>query len=366
MVIDRYILKEILYTLLVVLFVLLIIFLSNRFVRFLADASAGDLAGEYVLILLGMKTLTALVIILPLGLFMAILLGLSRLYKDSEMIALAACGVSVRGVYRSVIGLALAVAAAVAAVSFYVAPWAEEQSYRMRDAQESQSLLTGLVAGRFSEPSGADGVMYFERLSGDGALMQDVFIRQQKGGADEVVLSARNGRRWQDESGAQYLVLMDGYRYEGLPGEGDFRIVRFKEHAVRIEARDVAPSLRKQRARPSAELIGSDDPAAVAELQWRVSMPLSVLLLALLAVPLSRTSPRQGKYAKLFVAVLIYLIYSNLLGVSNSWVARGRLAPGIGMWWVHLALLFSVWALFARQYGLRWVLGSMFGRRPVA
>lgn len=363
MVIDRYILKEILYTLLVVLFVLLVIFISNRLVRFLADASAGDLASEYVLAMLGMKALTALVIILPLGLFMAILLGLSRLYKDSEMTALAACGVSVRGIYRSVIGLALVVAAAVAAVSFYVAPWAEEQGYRLRDAQQSQSLLTGLVAGRFSEPSNADGVMYFERMSDDGKLMQDVFIQQRRPGAAEVVLSARSGRRWQDEAGAQYLVLMDGYRYEGLPGQGDFRIIRFKEHAVRIEAREVAPTLRKQRARPSGELIGSDDPAARAELQWRISMPLSVLLLALLAVPLSRTSPRQGKYAKLFVAVLVYLIYNNLLGVSNSWVARGRLAPEVGMWWVHLALLFSVWALFVHQYGLRWVVGSMFGRR---
>jgi len=363
LVIDRYILKEILYTLLVVLFVLLVIFLSNRFIRILADASAGDLASEYVLTLLAMKALTVLVIILPLGLFMATLLGLSRLYKDSEMTALAACGVSVREIYRSVIGLALVVAATVAAVSFYIAPWAEEENYRLRDAQQSQSLLTGLVAGRFTEPSGADGVMYFERMSADGQFMQEVFIQQRKPGAAEVVLSAHHGRRWQDETGAQYLVLLDGYRYEGLPGEADFKIIRFKEHAVRIEAREVAPSQRKQRARPSADLIGSDDPADVAELQWRVSMPLSVLLLALLAVPLSRTSPRQGKYAKLFVAVLIYLIYNNLLGVSNSWVALGRLAPGIGMWWVHLALLFSVWALFVRQYGLGWVLSSMFGRR---
>ncbi len=365
MVIDRYILKEIFYTLLVVLFVLLVIFLSNRFVRVLADASAGDLASEYVLTLLAMKTLASMVIILPLGLFMAVLLGLSRLYKDSEMIALAACGVGVRGIYRSVIALALVVAVAVAAVSFYLAPWAEEQSYRMRDAQESQTLLTGIIPGRFTEPEGADGVMYFERLSADGALMRDVFIQQQRS-EGEVVLSAERGRRWLDETGAQYLVLMDGYRYEGMPGDADFRVIRFEQHAVRIEARDVAPTLRKQRARPTSELIGSDDPADVAELQWRVSMPLAVLFLALLAVPLSRTSPRQGKYAKLFVAVLIYLIYSNLLGVSNSWLARGRLAPEIGMWWVHVALLFSIWLLFVRQYGLHWVLRSMFGRREAA
>lgn len=361
MVIDRYILKEILYTLLVVLFVLFVIFLSNRLVRFLADASVGDLASELVLTLLGMKTLSALVIILPLGLFMAILLGLSRLYKDSEMVALTACGVSVRRVYRSVIALALAVAAVVAAISFYVAPWAEEQSYRLRDVQESRAMLTGIGAGRFAEPAGGDGVLYFARSSADGTLMHDVFMQHHRR-EGEVVLSAQRGRRWQDETGAQYLVLMDGYRYEGLPGEGAFRIIRFDQHAVRIEARDVEPSQRKQRARPTRELIGADKAVDVAELQWRVSMPLSVLVLSLLAVPLSRTNPRQGKYSKLFVAVLIYLIYSNLLGVSNSWVARGRLAPEAGMWWVHLALLLGTWGLFVRQYGLRWVLRSMLGR----
>lgn len=365
MVIDRYILREILTTLLVVLFVLLVVFLSNRLVRFLADASVGDLANELVLTLLGMKTLSSLVIILPLGLFMAILLGLSRLYKDSEMVALTACGVSVRRLYRSVIVLALAVAAAVAAVSFYGAPWAEEESYRLRDAQESRSLLSGAGAGRFAEPAGGDGVLYFERLSTDGGLMHDVFI-QQRGRTGEVVLSARSGRRWQDAAGAQYLLLIDGYRYEGEPGAGAFRITRFEQHAVRIEARDIVPALRKQRARPTRELIGAADAEAVAELQWRISMPLSVLCLALLAVPLSRTSPRQGKYAKLFVAVLIYLIYSNLLGVSNTWVARGRLAPEAGMWWVHLVMLLGTWGLFVRQYGLRWVLRSMFGRSAPA
>ena len=362
MVIDRYILKEILYTLLVVLFVLLVIFLSNRLIRFLADASAGDLAGQFVLTLLGMKALEGLVIILPLGLFVAILLGLSRMYKDSEMVALSACGVSVRRIYRSVTVLALVVTAIVAAISFYVAPWAEEQSYRMRDAQDAQPLLSGVIPGRFTEAAGTTGVLYFERASADGDLMYDVFIQQHRRG-EEIVLSAQRGRRWHDESGAEYLLLEDGYRYEGIPGNADFKIIRYAQHAVRIEPKDAAPALRKQRARPTRELIGSDDKVAIAELQWRASMPLSVLFLSLLSVPLSRTSPRQGKYSKLFVAVLIYLIYSNLLGVANTWLAQGRLPPLLGMWWVHLAMLLVTWLMFVRQYGLSWVMGSMPGRR---
>jgi lipopolysaccharide export system permease protein len=364
LIIDRYILKEILYTLLVVLFVLLVIFLSNRLIRFLADASAGDLAGQFVLTMLAMKALEGLVVILPLGLFVAILLGLSRMYKDSEMVALSACGVSVRRIYRSVIALALVVAAIVGVIAFYVAPWAEEQSYRMRDAQDAQPLLSGVIPGRFAESAGTGGgVLYFERADGD--VMYDVFIQQHRRG-EEIVLSAQRGRRWHDEFGAEYLLLLDGYRYEGIPGNADFKIIRFEQHAVRIEPKDAAPALRKQRARPTRELIGSDDAVAIAELQWRASMPLSVLFLSLLAVPLSRTSPRQGKYSRLFVAVLIYLIYSNLLGVANTWLAQGRLAPLLGMWWVHLAVLLGTWLMFVRQYGLGWVMASMFGRRSLA
>lgn len=361
MILDRYILREILYTLLAVMLVLLVIFLSNRFVRFLADASAGKLSSDVVLALLGMKTLSALVIILPLGLFMATLLVFSRMYKDSEMTALAACGVSIRRMYRPVMTLALAVAAAVGWVSLYLAPWAEEQGYRMRDEQKARSELAGVAAGRFTESDSADGVLYVEELSDSGRTMHHVFIQGDRPGG-QLVLSAERGFRRRDDNGDQFLMLVDGYRYEGVPGDADFRVIRFREHAVRLSEEEVDPSFRKQRARPTTQLLGSDDRADVAELQWRVSMPLSVLFLALLAVPLSRTGPRQGKYAKLFVAVLIYLIYNNMLGVANTWVARGVIPSVLGMWWVHLGLAAASWMLFARQYGLAWALRALTGR----
>lgn len=362
LIIDRYILREILYTLLAVLAVLLVIFLSNRFVRYLADASVGDLSGEVVFTLLSMKALSALVIILPLGLFMAILLAFSRLYKDNEMVALAACGVSMRTVYRSVIALALIVAALVGAVSLVIAPWAEEQSYRILDAQKARTALAGVSPGRFTESATANGVLYVGGLSEDGRGMEDVFIQGRRP-QGQIVVAARRGYQRRSENGEQFLVLLDGYRYEGVPGGAEFRVIRFREHAVRIEKAQVSPSFRKQRAFPTRDLIGSQDRADIAELQWRVSMPLSVVLLALLAVPLSRASPRQGKYARLFIAVLIYLIYNNLLGVANSWVARGLLSPLVGMWWVHAGILVSAWVLFARQYGVNWTLRAMFGRR---
>jgi lipopolysaccharide export system permease protein len=361
-IIDRYIIREIFATLVAVTAVLLVIFLSNRYVQFLADASGGDLSARLVLKMLALKTLSVTVIILPMALFLAVLIGIGRLYKDSEMTAMAACGVSVRRVYRGVLTLALVVAAAVAAVSFYAAPWAEEQSYRIRDSERAHTELAGISPGRFTEGGAAHIVLYVESISEDGGRLRNVFVQQQ-GPGSQTILSAHSGFPYSDpDTHDQFLVLVDGYRYEGTPGSADFHVVTFREHAVRVDDEAVRPAYRKQRARATIDLLGSGDRNDIAELQWRLSMPVSVVLLCLLAVPLGRTSPRQGKYGKLFAAVLAYLIYSNLLGIANTWVARGVVPPLVGMWWVHALLVIAVVVLWTRQFGARWIFRAVLRR----
>lgn len=358
MIVDRYIAREILFTLFAVLAVLLVIFSSNRFIRYLADVTGGELDGAVVFTILGLKTLGALVIILPLGLFMAVLLAFSRLYKDSEMTALAACGVTIARIYRPVVVLALLVAAVVAGISFYAAPWAEERAYQIQDEQRARAALAGAPPGQFTQFSGRRGVFYFEGLGPEDGTMHRIFARLAQD-AGEIVLTAERGFSRVDADGAHYLVFEDGVRYEGAPGAANFRIIEFAEHSVRLEPVDVRPASRKQRAIPTAALVRSDRLEDAAELQWRASTPLSVIVLALLAVPLSRTNPRQGKYARLFVAVLIYLVYNNVLGMATSWVGRGSVPVWLGVWWVHVLMLAAAWGLFARQYGLAWTLGRM-------
>lgn len=361
MIIDRYIAREILLTLIAVLFVLLAIFMSNRLVRYLADATTGGLSHELVLSMLALKTLSTLTIILPIAFFIAILLAFSRLYKDSEMTAMVACGVNMSWIYRAVMVLALIVAGVVGFIAIQAAPWAEEKIYQISDDFQARPVVSGLAPGRFTG-GGGEGVLYFQRLADDGQSMEQVFIQQQRG-AGQIVLVAERGYRHQDDEGRLLLVFENGHRYEGMPGMADFRIIEFEQHAVRLDPPDVSPSFRRQRALPTAELIGSSDVANIAELQWRISMPISVLLLALLAVPLSRTSPRQGRYAKLFVAILVYLVYNNLMGMANTWIANGVIPPWLGMWWVHVGMLVGTWLLLVQQYGVSWSLEVLFGRR---
>ena len=366
MIINRYILKEVLYTLVAVIVVLLLIFISNRFIGFLADASVGELSSDVILRLLTLKTLGSMVIILPLALFLSILLAFSRLYKDNEMVAMAACGVSVRKIYGTVSVFAFLIALVVAAISFYLAPWAEEQSYRIQDIEKSSTELGGIIPGRFTETETAQGVFYVSEYSEDRSKMKDVFVQTERNG-QQVILSSKTAHQLVDQrTGDRYIVMEDGYRYEGVPGKPDFKIIKYDQNAMRIEEQQIIQSYRKHRARPTASLIGSGDSRDIAELQWRISMPLSVILLALLAVPLSRTTPRQGRYAKLFIAIMIYVIYNNLMGIGNSWVEDGKVTAMVGMWWVHLLLLFGVWLLLVNQYGIIWVLKAMVGRTSTA
>jgi len=346
--------------------VLLLIFISNRFIGFLADASVGELSSDVVLRLLTLKTLGSMVIILPLALFLSILLAFSRLYKDNEMVAMSACGVSVRKIYGAVSIFACFIALIVAVISFYLAPWAEEQSYRIQDIEKSSTELGGIIPGRFTENDTAEGVFYASEYSHDRSDMLDVFVQTERVD-QQVILSSKSAHQAVDpKTGDRFIVMVDGYRYEGVPGQPDFKIIKYDQHAMRIEEQQIIQSYRKHRARPTASLIGSHDTRDIAELQWRISMPLSVILLALLAVPLSRTTPRQGRYAKLFVAIMIYVIYNNLMGIGNSWVEDGKVAAIVGMWWVHLLVLFCVWILLVNQYGFAWVLKAMVGRTSTA
>ncbi len=355
MIISRYLLREIVLALIAVTGVLYVIYVSNRFIRLLADAEGGNLPGDVVVQLLALKSLSNLVTLLPLALFFAVLIAFGRLYKDNEMLALAACGVGTGRLLRTVLWAAFGFAGLVAGISLYAGPWAEEQSYRITDALKAGADTRGMAEGRFRELRDGKLVFYVETLSNDGRTMENVFVETQGPQGVRNVLAAERGYYFVDETaGDRYLVLQNGYRYEGQPGDPQFKVIQFKEHGLLVEERAVVSSARKVIAYPTPALLGGKERHEVAELQWRIAMPLATLLLAALAVPLSRTTPRQGRFAKLFVAVLVYVVYMNLLVVSRSWLEQGTVPPYIGMWWVHALLLLLVLVLAVRQMGVKW------------
>lgn len=350
--IERYLTGEVLRTLMGVLLVLLVIFLSNQLVRFLADAAAGKLPGNIILALLALNGIKYLILLVPLSLYLAILLVLGRLYRDSEMTALAACGVGGTRLYRPIFLLAVPLALAQGAMALWLVPATEAYEYELIARARQDMEITAVQPGRFQEGSAGRRVFYSEEIE-DGTRLHGVFIHLRREGGAAALLSADGGHLETDpRTGERYLVLTDGYRYEGTPGAGDFRMVQYDSHGLRLRPPELAaPAEPPMDTRPSAALWGAPEPAAAAELQWRLSMPLGVLTLALLAVPIGRVDPRSGRFGRLFVAVLIYVAYVNLLALAQTWTERSAIPAALGLWWVHgLVVLLSV-GLLMRQYG---------------
>ncbi len=341
-ILDRYLTKEVFYALLGVTPVVLLIFLSDRFVRFMADAAAGKIPSELILTLITLKFLSVLVILLPLTFYIAVMLALGRLYKDSEMTVLAACGVGPLRILSPILKLSFGVALLVSLLSLYVSPWAITKSDELKARAQAASEITGLTPGRFKESRSGDRIVYVEHVAPDRLSMSNVFVQSREQGKLGIVSAERGVQTVDQESGDVFIVLENGQRYEGTPGSADYKVVQYARYSVRINESEPDEIRHQHAAQGSRALLTSTERGAAAELQWRFSMPLSVVLLAALAVQLARATPRQGKYAKVLLAILIYLIYSNLLGIARAWLERDLIPPWVGLWWVHGALLLVI------------------------
>lgn len=339
MILRRYIIREVLLTLVTVFGVLLLIFFSTRFVRILADVAAGALPADLVFTLLGLHSLRFLPLLFTIALFFAILLAFGRLYRDHEMVALAACGFGQADLAGTIMRLAPVVALVIGLCAVFLSPWAASRANDLQLRAKQESELSGLVAGQFRESRDGNFIIYVESIEDDKRTLHNVFVHNRKDSSQTVLYSATGYRDVDAKTGDEFMIMNDGYRYEGVPGQLDYRVIHFATHAIRVErkAEQVQKLARWQMS--TAELWQTRSAKDLAELQNRLLMPISALVLALLAVPLSRSSPREGRYARLFSAVLIFIAYNNLLAAAQGWVGSGKLSPSIGMWWVPLLLL---------------------------
>jgi len=357
-IISRYLIREIFTTFLGVAIVLLLIFISGQLVGLYGQAASGALEVQVILRMLGFETISNLVLVLPLAFYIAILLALSRLYKDNEMVVLSACGVSPWRIVRTVLMLATLFAILVGWLSLYLAPWAEQRSEVLTKQSEQRGELESLSAGRFKELKKGEGVVYVQAYDQSELRMHNVFV-QYKFRDQNAVISAESGQRRIDEkTGDRFLELHNGFRFDGPAKGGRSALIEFDRHGVRVDEQAVPVSTQfRQKAIATAALLQRGLGIDHGELQWRISAALLCMVLAVLAVPLSRTSPRQGRYSKLALALLIYIIYTNLLSVSRAWLNKNEISFWPGMWWVHLLgvaialLLFVQWKPLLRRWG---------------
>ena len=375
-ILDRYLFRETLDTWAAVTGVLLLILLASRFAFYLGDAASGRLPGSVVFTLLGLSVVNYLTLIIPLGLFLGVMLAFGRLYRDSEMVVLMACGVGIRDLYRPLMRLAGLLAVVLLALSLLVGPWAAEKSFLVRKQAEHEAEIAVFDAGRFKSTKDGSAVYYAEHVDQRTLSLENVFVQriERIKGPDGTtmkervsLITARSGKQETDpETGERRLVLRDGRRYVGTPGEPEFSVIHFAEHGIVIGVADPDYASKDPRLMPTRELLDASDHKRIAELHSRLGVPVSVLIFALLALPLSRSSPREGRYGRLTAAVMIYFIYANLLSIARLWIDKGELAPDIGLWPVHFAFAVLAVGLLLKQNGWATLRDELRGRRRLA
>lgn len=350
MIISRYLSKEVLQAAMVVTMVLMLALLSQQVVRYLSYVASGKIAINVLFQLISFEIPYLLALLLPLGLYLGVLIAYGRLYTDNEMLVLQMSGFGMKQITRLTVFIALLMGIFVLILMLGMNPWISAKRQRVMQSDEATvHLVQTMIPGRFQASPDGRHVMYVQNLSLDRQRAENVFLAQEKAdlaNPDEgqsvwMLVSANQGYQIRDRQTQDlFFVTTDGYRYEGRPGDNDYKIIQFKKYAVRIPQTDMRASHLESEGMSTSQLWREyDNPKRAGELQWRFSISIATVLLSLLAVSLSTVKPRQGRFMMLLPAVLIYIIYINLLFVARRWVEQGTLSIAIGMWWVHLLML---------------------------
>ena len=369
MIIFRYLAKEIIFTLLAVCGVLLLIFMSGTFVRYLGDAAAGDISPSALIAIMGYRMPGFLELILPLGTFIGVMLAYGRLYVESEMVVLSACGLSQRRLLAYTLIAASPVILAVSVLGLYVSPKGVAAVEEIVAAQKARGEFDLLQPGQFQPMNKGQGTFYTAAISSDkqnltGVFIADINPKTLLTQSEASVIRSDSGQQWYNEEfQRRYFVLGEGKRYAGIAGEADFQELNFESFGQLMQE-NIGQYRVKYRveAEPTLALLGATEPIRIAALQWRISLPVLVIVVCLLAVPLSRTNPRQGRYLGMIPAILLYIIYLVALNAARDQVKLGKLDPLLGLWIVHLVFFCIALLLFNWANLRRWIRHSRLKR----
>ena len=366
MIIFRYLTREILSTTFAICVVLLLVLISGRFVKYLSSALVGNMDAGVIFAVIGYRIPGFLELTIPLAFFLAILLSFGRLHVENEMSVLKSCGVSEASLVGYTLVVAVVLALLVGWLSLSVSPAGAAKAETILKVQKEMTELDKVSPKRFYKLSGDKGVTYAESINDDREL-EDVFLAVTAGSAEDfdsrtVVIFAKKGRQQRSMDGTErFFVLDQGYRIEGIPGNNDYQITSFEQYGSKLSPPKRVAEDPETDAIPTAELWEAEKPQLKATLQWRLSTPLMLLIIVILAVPLSRTNPRQGRFARLLPAIILYFAYLLSLNAVRGSIESGGISSDVTLLPVHLGFLMFGLAL-AGSERLRKFKNTLIGR----
>ncbi|MDO4906168.1 MAG: LPS export ABC transporter permease LptF [Lautropia sp.] len=328
------------------------ILVTTSLIRFLNRATSDRIASGDILPLIAFNAIGFIPVLLVLTVFLSVLMVLARAWRDSEMVIWFASGQSLTAWIRPVLSFVLPYALVVGGVALVLSPWANQQIADLRERFNQREDVSMVAPGQFRESSSSNRVFFVESLSKDRETVSNVFVVQREP-ERLIVVSSRGGRVRIEENGDRFLVLEDGRRYDGQWGTGAYSLMEFERYGVRLDPKPVNVQAESIRGSSTLTLLENPTPAALGELAYRIGLPVSIFVIALLAIPLSFVNPRLGRSINIVIGVLLYFTYSNLNSVMRSWISQERISFGVGLWVTHALVLALAVYLFHRRMSLR-------------
>ncbi len=366
MILFRYLSREVLGMTAFVTVIVLFVAMGWRFGGYLQEAAGGLWTKDVLFLMMAYRLPGFLELIVPISFFLSIMLTYGRLHADSEMTILTACGVGPGRMIAITLQFSLVIIVITAMMALWLKPTGEARLEKIYSSQQNLTELDTLAAGRFQNLRSGGRVMYTESLSKQGKL-QNVFINEfREGGVlapkTGITIVATDGESVVDGSGGRFLLLRDGVRYSGVAGNKDYRMIKYAEYGQRIEREDRSYQYNWRTAVPTRELLQTPNLANLSELQWRISVILLIPVIAIMAIPLSKVTPRQGKFTRLIPGMFCCFLYVISLSAARSAMEKGQLPVVIGLWWIHGIFILLTWFLY-HPHWFGWI-GRYASRLP--
>ncbi len=346
---QRYLVVEILKSAAATTLILFVILISNALGRVLSDVADGKTPADALFPVLLGQSVHIFSLLLPLGLFLGIVFAFGRLYRDHELVVLQACGFGYTGLYRAVLIVLLPILLLSIWCSLFLSAEMQQRARLIIHERENVHEFQQLQVGQFNVSDGGNRVFFMQDLSADRLEVEDVIILLRNDNRDLMETAERGRYRLDDATGDLFLEVGPGVQYLGKAGQRDYQIIEFGRHGILMERKPLAKSRLKSKEKSFTEIQSSKRRADRVEFWWRVAIPVTTLVLALLAVPLSYIAPRQGRYGKIGLALLVFIAYMNLLAVSKSGLEDGQIPMWLNFWWIHALFLLLTWGLLMKR-----------------
>ena len=327
------------------------IMVTTSLIRFLGRAATDRIGSADVVPLIAFSSIGYIPVLLVLTVFLSILMVLSRAWRDSEMVIWFASGQSLTAWIRPVLSFALPYALVVGLVALVVSPWAQQQIAELRQRFEQREDVSQVAAGQFRESRSSNRVFFVESVNKEQTEVSNVFVVQHDG-PRMIVVASRGGMVETQDNGDRFLVLQDGRRYDGDWGGVEYSLMEFERYGVRLEPATGPVGADSARGLATPQLLANLTPPNQGELMARIGLPVSVILIALLAIPLAFVNPRLGRSFNIVIGVLIYFTYTNLNGLMKTWISQERISFSLGVWVTHAMILAIALYLFHRRMNL--------------